>query len=130
MRLNRVTWFTLRSAAGMLGGIAICLAGILAHASADPATRGQTIRAAAVVNDIVISSYDLEQRIKLAMVTSGQQPSADMAHRLHDQMLRQLVDEMLQNLEAQKFNVKVSAEDIDGARKEIWANFPREHFFE
>jgi peptidyl-prolyl cis-trans isomerase SurA len=119
MRINRVTWFALRSVAGLACGIAISLASIFAHASADPATRGQTMRAAAVVNDIVISSYDLEQRVKLAMVTSGQQPSADLARRLHDQILRQLVDEMLQMLEAQKFNVKVSPEDIDGALKRI-----------
>jgi len=119
MRSNRITWFTLRSVAGLSCAVAISLATILAHASADPATRGQTMRAAAVVNDIVISSYDLEQRVKLAMVTSGQQPNSDLARRLHDQILRQLVDEMLQVLEAQKFNVKVSTEDIDGALKRI-----------
>ncbi len=119
MRFNRVTWFTLRNVAGLACAVAVSLASILAHASADPATRGQTMRAAAVVNDIVISSYDLDQRVKLAMVTSGQQPSADLARRLHDQILRQLVDEMLQMLEAQKYNVKVTPEDIDGALKRI-----------
>jgi peptidyl-prolyl cis-trans isomerase SurA len=121
MRFTRVTWFTLRGAAGLACAFALSLAGVLAHASADPAStsHGQTARAAAVVNDIVISSYDLDQRIKLAMVTSGQQPSADLARRIHDQILRQLVDEMLQLLEAQKYNVKVTADDVDGALKRI-----------
>jgi peptidyl-prolyl cis-trans isomerase SurA len=121
MRFKRVTWFTLRSVAGLACALALSLAGMLAHASADPTStsHGQTARAAAVVNDIVISSYDLDQRIKLAMVTSGQQPSADLARRIHDQILRQLVDEMLQLLEAQKYNVKVTADDVDGALKRI-----------
>lgn len=119
MRFNPVTWFTLRSAAGLSCAVALSLAGILAHASADPETRGQTMRAAAVVNDIVISSYDLDQRTKLAMITSGQQPSADLARRLHDQILRQLVDEMLQLLEAQKYKIQVTPEDIEGALKRI-----------
>jgi peptidyl-prolyl cis-trans isomerase SurA len=121
MRFDRVTWFALRSVAGLAFASACSLASFMAHASADPTStaHNSTMRAAAVVNDIVISTYDLEQRIKLAMVTSGQQPSPAMAKRLHDQMLRQLVDEMLQLLEAQKFNVKVSNDDIEGALKRI-----------
>ena len=119
MRSNQVTWLTLRGVAGLAGLIVVSLAGVLAHASADPAARSESVRAAAVVNDSVISSYDLEQRIKLAMVTSGQQPNADLARRLHDQILRQLVDEMLQKQEAQKFNVKITQDDVDGALKRI-----------
>jgi peptidyl-prolyl cis-trans isomerase SurA len=121
MRFTRVTWFTLRSVVGLLAGFTLSFVGMLAHASADPSSTsgGQTARAAAVVNDIVISSYDLDQRIKLAMVTSGQQPSPDLARRIHDQILRQLVDEMLQMLEAQKYNVKVQAADVDAALKRI-----------
>ena len=119
MRFNRVTWFTLRGVAGLACAFALSLVGILAHAAADPATHGQTMRAAAVVNDVVISSYDLEQRIKLAMVTSGSQPNAELAHRLHDQILRQLVDEMLQVMEAKKYNVKVVQDDVDQALKRI-----------
>jgi sn-glycerol 3-phosphate transport system substrate-binding protein len=40
-----------------------------------------TMRAAAVVNDLVISTYDLDQRVKLMMVTSGAQ-GADAAKKL------------------------------------------------
>ena len=118
MRFDRVTWFALRSLAGVACAGLLSLASLLAHAAADP-SHSPTMRAAAVVNDIVISSYDLDQRIKLAIVTSGQQPNAELAKRLHDQILRQLVDEMLQLLEAQKFNVKVSNDDIEAALKRI-----------
>ena len=119
MHFDRVTWFALRSVAGLAFATTYSLASFMAHASADSTAHNSTMRAAAVVNDIVISTYDLEQRIKLAMVTSGQQPNADLAKRLHDQILRQLVDEMLQLLEAQKFNVKVTNDDVEGALKRI-----------
>jgi hypothetical protein len=29
-----------------------------------------------------------------------------------------------------EFDIKISKEDIDEMRREVWANFPREHFFE
>jgi peptidyl-prolyl cis-trans isomerase SurA len=78
----------------------------------------QTMRAAAVVNDIIISTYDLDQRIKLVMVTSGSQgPEAE--RRLRPQILRQLIDELLQLQEAQKFNVKITQEDLDKNFKRI-----------
>jgi len=78
-----------------------------------------TMRAAAKVNDIIISTYDLEQRMKLVMVTSGSQPTAEVQKRLRPQVLRQLIDELLQLQEAQKFNVKITQEDLDKNFKRI-----------
>lgn len=77
-----------------------------------------TLRAAAVVNDIVISTYDLDQRVKLMMVTSGAQ-GADAAKRLRPQILRLLIDELLQLQEAQKSKVQVTPEDIEKSLKRI-----------
>ncbi len=76
------------------------------------------MRAAAVVNDIIISTYDLDQRVKLVMITSNAQ-GADAAKRLRPQVLRQLVDELLQLQEAQKANVKITADDLDKNFKRI-----------
>lgn len=76
------------------------------------------MRAAAVVNDIIISTYDLEQRIKLVMVTSNAQ-NADAAKRLRPQVLRQLIDELLQLQEAQKANVKITTDELDKNFKRI-----------
>ena len=87
---------------------------IAAGATKEPAT----MRAAAIVNDVIISTYDLDQRIKLVMVTSGAQ-GADAVKRLRPQVLRQLVDETLQLLEAQKFNVKITQDDLDKNFKRI-----------
>lgn len=77
-----------------------------------------SMRAAAIVNDTIISTYDLDQRIKLVMVTSGAQ-GADAIKRLRPQVLRQLVDETLQLQEAIKFNVKITQDDLDKNFKRI-----------
>lgn len=77
-----------------------------------------TMRAAAIVNDTIISTYDLDQRIKLVMVTSGAQ-GVEAIKRLRPQVLRQLVDETLQLQEAVKFNVKITQDDLDKNFKRI-----------
>ena len=69
---------------------------------------------AAIVNDTVITDYDLRQRVALVMATSGARPS-DAVAQLRGQVLEQLENERLQLLEAQKNNVTVSASDVDRA---------------
>jgi peptidyl-prolyl cis-trans isomerase SurA len=89
------------------------------HSSAAGATQQpNTMRAAAVVNDIIISTYDLDQRIKLVMITSNAQ-GADAAKRLRPQVLRQLIDELLQLQEAQKAKVNLTQEDLEKNFKRI-----------
>ena len=78
-----------------------------------------TLRAAAVVNDIVISTYDLDQRVKLYMVTSGGAQNAETAKRMRPQILRQLIDELLQLQEAQESKVQVTSEDLEKSLKRI-----------
>jgi peptidyl-prolyl cis-trans isomerase SurA len=70
---------------------------------------------AAIVNDSVISDYDLNQRIALFLATSGQQPPPDKMAQIRTQVLKQLETERLQLLEAQKKNISVSAADVDKA---------------
>jgi peptidyl-prolyl cis-trans isomerase SurA len=103
------------------------LAGVAAIAALALATQSPAIgatkepvsmRAAAIVNDTIISTYDLDQRIKLVTVTSGAQ-GADAIKRLRPQVLRQLVDETLQLQEAIKFNVKITQDDLDKNFKRI-----------
>lgn len=92
---------------------------VMTNTRADAATKEPaTMRAAAVVNDLVISSYDLDQRIKLVMVTSGSQ-SPEAAKRMRSQVLRQLIDELLQLQEAQKSKVNITSEDLDKSFKRI-----------
>jgi len=71
--------------------------------------------AAAIVNDTVISDYDLRQRMGLFIATSGVRPTEDALKEIREQVLKQLETERLQLLEAQKNNVAVSASDVDKA---------------
>jgi peptidyl-prolyl cis-trans isomerase SurA len=57
---------------------------------------------AAVVNDEIISTYDLRQRMRLLILTSGVQPTPDNLAQLEQQALRSLVDEHLQIQELRK----------------------------
>jgi peptidyl-prolyl cis-trans isomerase SurA len=75
---------------------------------------------AAIVNDSVISTYDLRQRMALTIATSGgRQPSADELKEIRGQVLKQLETERLELLEAQKNDITVSAEDVDAAIGQI-----------
>lgn len=70
---------------------------------------------AAIVNDQIISSYDLEQRVKLVMVSSGIPNTPENVSRIRDQVLRSLVDEYLQRQEARRLNINVTQEELNTA---------------
>ncbi len=74
---------------------------------------------AAIVNDSVISDYDLKQRIALFIATSGVRPSAEALNTIRDQVLKQLETEQMELLEAKKDNVSVTAADVDKAINDI-----------
>ncbi|MEC7210362.1 MAG: hypothetical protein VXV87_06320 [Pseudomonadota bacterium] len=57
---------------------------------------------AAIVNDEVISLYDVDQRVELYFVSSGIVRSRETVERLREQALRELVDEKLQMQEARR----------------------------
>lgn len=57
---------------------------------------------AAVVNDDIISSYDLMQRMRLLMVTSGMQPTQENLPQLEQEALRSLIDEHVQMQELRR----------------------------
>lgn len=73
------------------------VAPIPALAQEAPAARpGLSESVAATVNDDIISTYDLVQRMRLLIVTSGVQPTQDSLPGLQREALRGLVDERLQ----------------------------------
>ena len=77
------------------------------------AEHGANTHIAAVVNDNVITTTDLEQRTKLAILASGLPDNPSVRARLLPQILRSLIDEKLQAQEAKKLDLSVSAEEID-----------------
>ncbi|MEJ0024533.1 MAG: peptidylprolyl isomerase [Rhizomicrobium sp.] len=68
---------------------------------------------AAIVNDAIITEYDLRQRILLYASTSGQQTTPDILVKLRPQILAQLETEQLQIQEARRKNITVSPTDVD-----------------
>jgi peptidyl-prolyl cis-trans isomerase SurA len=65
------------------------------------------------VNDDIISSYDLKQRMLLLMATSGVQVTQDNYAQFQQQALRSLVDEHLQTQEMKHWKVKVEDKEVD-----------------
>ena len=68
---------------------------------------------AAVVNDAIITEYDLRQRILLYVSTSGQQSTPEVIAKLRPQILAQLETEQLEIQEARHKNITVSPTDVD-----------------
>lgn len=69
----------------------------------------------AVVNDSVITSLDLEARIRLAIATSGVADSREVQRRMMAQVLRGLIDEQLELQEAARLKITVPDEEVDAA---------------
>ncbi len=88
--------------------------GFIYSATALPArAAGEVLGIAAIVNDAVISKYDLDQRVRLVVATSGIQPTRENVERIREQVLRSLVDEKLQMQEAERLELEVDDEDVD-----------------
>ena len=105
-----------RRAAVALPGVLLATA--LCAALSGAAAQGVQ-RIAAIVNDEVISGYDLEQRVGLIVATSGGRLSDEALSRIRDQVLRTLIDERLQLQEASRLGLNISEGEIDTALKRI-----------
>lgn len=65
------------------------------------------------VNDDMVTSYDLKQRMLLLIVTSGVQVTNDNYAAFQQQALNSLIDERLQKQEMAHWKVKVTDKEID-----------------
>lgn len=74
---------------------------------------------AAVVNDSVISTYDVRQRMMLLAISSGIQPTQEVLVRLQSEALKDLINEKLQLQEAKTFDIEVEQEEVDQALARI-----------
>jgi len=73
----------------------------------------EVLRIRAIVNDDVISFYDLSQRVRLLIMTSAIPDSPDNRRRLAPQVLRTMIDEKLRLQEATRLNIRVPAGRVD-----------------
>ncbi|MEZ5956990.1 MAG: peptidylprolyl isomerase [Hyphomonadaceae bacterium] len=88
--------------------LAVASLGLIAPVSAQNAEG-----VAAVVNDRVISTFDVRQRATMLLMFANLQPTPDLVERARAQALRDLVDEQLQVDEAAKFEINVAGDAID-----------------
>jgi peptidyl-prolyl cis-trans isomerase SurA len=83
------------------------------------AMRPMSESVAAIVNDDIISTYDLAQRMRLMIATTGAQPTQENLPQFQQEALITLVDERLQLQELkrvekdQKFSIIASDEEVN-----------------
>jgi peptidyl-prolyl cis-trans isomerase SurA len=77
------------------------------------------MRIAAVVNDDVISVYDIISRLRMVLSSSNIPDTPDARQKVESQVLRSLVDERLQLQEAKKQNVVATDDEINTALGQI-----------
>ena len=73
----------------------------------------EVLRIRAIVNDDVISFYDLFQRVRLLIMTSAIPDSPDNRKRLAPQVLRAMIDEKLRLQEAARLNIRVPTSRVN-----------------
>ncbi|MGE4529032.1 MAG: peptidylprolyl isomerase [Rhodospirillaceae bacterium] len=90
-------------------------------AAPQPAPAQDALRIAAVVNDDVVSVFDLATRLRLALFSSRLPDTADNRRRLAPTVLRALIDERLQAQEAKRLNIALSDDDLAHAVSQVEA---------
>jgi len=91
------------------------IAVIFSALTAAPAPAQETQRIAAVVNDTAVSYFDVFQRVKLVVVTSGLDSTPEVMQRITPQVMRALIDEQLRLQEGERQNITIDEEEIDRA---------------
>jgi len=92
-------------------GLAVALGGAAASALRAQEVEVESIRA--IVNDEVISEYDVEQRLNLILAAAGGEITPEQRELLRQQALQNLVDEKLQLQEAAEFDLVISDEEVE-----------------
>jgi peptidyl-prolyl cis-trans isomerase SurA len=77
------------------------------------------LRIAAVVNDEVISIYDLNMRLNLVVALSGLPNTIETRQKLGPQVLRSLIDDELKHQEATRLGIPVSENEVEVALRRL-----------
>lgn len=98
--------------------LAIGLAMMAAQAVAPAQAQVEaSVSIAAVVNDEVVTEYDIDQRLRLLMTTSDITDTPEARKRYRPQVLRSLIEEKVQSQEAARLQVGVSDPEVDDVVK-------------
>jgi peptidyl-prolyl cis-trans isomerase SurA len=113
-KLNKI------SLAGLSKGLLIIsLALIFFMSNFEPIQAQKTNRIAAIVNDKVISTFDLQERIQLIIFSAGLPNNDNQKRLLAPQVLRDLIDETLQSEEAERLNIRITNKEMSSALSRI-----------
>ena len=82
-------------------------------------TKQSVQRIAAIVNDELITEYDLVARIKFVMFSTRLPDKPKVRKRIRLQILRSLIDEKLRLQETQRQNISVSKREMERAKQTI-----------
>lgn len=89
--------------------------------SGRPSEGGGSITIAAVVNEDIITVYDVQSRLGLVMATSGLDNTPEIQRRLVPQIVDALIEERLKMQEARRLKIKVTDAEIRQAVENIEA---------
>ena len=85
-----------------------------------PDSRAQdTLGIAAVVNDKVISVYDLGMRLSLVTIFTGLPNNSETRNRLVPQVLQTLIEEQLKRQEASRRRITASDKAVQAPRRNL-----------
>ena len=100
---------------------------IFALLTGGPVGSQEKIGIAAIVNDEVVSVYDLASRVTLAIASARAQNSEETRRRIAPQVLRSLIEEKVKMQEAKRLDIKVAEADVQAALRQIEKqnNLPR-----
>jgi peptidyl-prolyl cis-trans isomerase SurA len=116
--------------AASLAAAITALAALAATARAQEAPSTLRQGVVAIVNDNVISSYDLQQRVLLLVATSGVQPTAQNTPQFEQEAVNELIDEALEMQEVrraekdQKFKIVADDDAVNHRIDEIAQQSP------
>ncbi|MBI1181351.1 MAG: hypothetical protein GC201_12400 [Alphaproteobacteria bacterium] len=102
-----------------LAGLLLVIASLFGPASAQTPDDVQKI--VAVVNDDIISEYDVKERMRLIAATTGAVRSQEEYDQLRKTVVQMLVDEKLELQEAKEQKISVSDEDVQQRFNELAA---------
>ncbi len=104
----------------VLGVLAAVGAGLVANMAVSAQQVAE--RVVAVVNDHPISTFDVRQRMRLMVITQGSQIPEEAMAQFQQEALRDLVEERLKLQEAERFDLVIADDEIDGEVARIAAS--------
>ena len=90
-----------------------------ARAGLPEAYNGPVSAVAAIVNDKVITTLDVQQRMRLMILSAGRQVSPQMLAQIQNQAVRDLVQEQLKLAEAKKYEVELEEKMVEGELRDM-----------